>query len=591
MLVIALLVLAGGVIFARYVQMQLVQGREYERIAAGLHRDTLPLSGGRGRIYDRHGRLLTVNSSSCSLLVWPQQIRKLDDDDPLVASGDRKPRAERLAEVLARFGLADKDSLGRELARHNSMFCLRHGVDYLLADSLHAALVRNQLHDWTVIREEYRRSYPYGEAFANVIGYVQPMGRLTGRAGLEGQLDSLLAGRSGWLEVQKDRMGNPLPDPSYSRRDPTSGADVRLTLDADIQQAAYRVLERSVRAHAALRGSAVVLDARTGAVLALADYPGYDPERYAEVAMRLHRCAAVADEFEPGSSFKIVVAAAALESDCANEFVGRRYDVSAGHIQIGRYRIRDVHNNGVLDFDGLLVKSSNVGCALLSMELDAEHYYRTARALGFGYPVGLGLPGETGGSLDPPERLTTLRLANIAFGQGLTVNLVQLAAAYGCIAAGGAYHRPYLVESVLSGRDTSYRRRQDRGQAAVRRVLRPATVERLKTILARVVAEGTAHGARIEGVSVAGKTGTAQKVDPATRTYSSHRSRMTFAGFFPVEAPRYVVAVMIDEARIGRFASEVAAPAFGGIGTELVRIERARERMAAQTGMTDREGS
>lgn len=572
LVVLALLIVAGGALFAKYLQMQLVHGREYERIATSQYLDTILLSGSRGRVYDRYDRLLTVNSTGCSVLVWPKDIRRLDRDDPLVATGRRRPRVERLAAIVDRFGLAKEDSFRIMLERRDDWFCFRTGVDYLLGDSLHTALVRNQLHDYTLVREEYRRRYPYGEACSGVLGYVRPGDRLEGRAGIELALDSLLAGRVGWAQVQKDRLGRRLPDPSYQRRDPLPGADVRLTLDVDIQQAAHRVLERSVRAHAALRGSAIVLDARTGAVLALADYPGYDPERYADAHLSLHRCAAVADQFEPGSSFKIVVAATALESERAAELAARSYDVSAGFIQIGKYRINDVHNNGVLDFDGLLVKSSNPGCALLSMELDPEHYHRVARALGFGYPVGLGLPGEVGGRLDPPRRLNTLRLANIAFGQGVTVSLLQLAAAYGSIASGGEYLRPHLVQRVWSGRDTLYR--HDR--VAVRRALRPATAERLRRVLARAVTEGTAARAKIDGVTVAGKTGTAQKVDPVTRTYSNRRSRMTFAGFFPVEEPRYVMAVMIDEPQVGRFASEVACPAFSGIGSEILRVERFR---------------
>ncbi|MFO7675888.1 MAG: penicillin-binding protein 2 [bacterium] len=571
-----MLIAAGGVLFAKYVQMQLVLGRQYELRASRQHLDTIPLSGSRGRLYDRFGRLLTVNSSACSILVWPKDIRRLDLEDPLVASGNRKPRVERLAAIIGRFGLADADSFRLVLKRRDKWFCFRSGVDYLVGESLHAVLVRNQLHDYTLVREEHRRRYPYGAAFSNLLGYVQPGDRLEGRAGFELAFDSLLAGRGGWAQVQKDRLGRRLPDPSYERRDPKPGADFRLTLDADFQQAAYRALEQSVRGLSARHGSAVVLDARTGAILALADYPGYDPERYAGENPRHFRCATLADQFEPGSSFKIVVAATALESERAAELTARSYDVSAGYIQIGKYRINDVHNNGVLDFDGLLVKSSNPGCALLSMEVDPAHYHRVARALGFGYPVGLGLPGETGGRLDPPGKLNTLRLANIAFGQGLTVNLLQLAAAYGCIASGGEYLRPYLVERAWAGRDTFHR--QD--PVAVRRALKPATAERLRQILARAVAEGTARQAAIEGVTVGGKTGTAQKVDPLTRTYSTRQSRMTFAGFFPVEAPRYVMAVMVDEPGVGRFASEVACPLFRQIGTEILRIEDSRENLA-----------
>ena len=567
---LVLLLVGGGLLFGCYLYMQLVVGRDYDALARSMHQDTIPLAGRRGRIMDRRGRLLTVNCSSCSVLIWPADIKRLDRTDSAVIRGRRTPRVERVAGLLERFGLGSAKDVRREIQRREGFYCHRHGVDYMLGDSLHQALVRSQVHDYTVVRDEQRRRYPYGEVCANVVGYVKNGLRPKGRAGIELRLDSLLAGRPGKAFVQKDRIGHRLPDPTYPRCEPEPGADVVLTLDMDVQAICYRALRRKVRESGAVRGSAVVLNASTGAVLALADYPGYDPEHYGRYPLSRHRSAAACDQFEPGSSFKIAIAAAALESDRSATLTRRSYDVSAGFVQIGDRKIHDVHRLDVLDFDGLLVQSSNPGCAMLSREVDSVLFYRTARALGFGYSVGLGLPGEASGQLDRPSRLTPVRYANIAFGQGVAVSLVQLAGAYQCIAAGGEYLRPYLVEAVVREGDTIYRF----GRTEVRRALRLATAERLRWILARVVTEGTGVLARLPGTTAAGKTGTAQKIDPLTRRYSDTKTMMSFAGFFPAGVPRYVIAVTIDEPAVGRFASTVACPVFSEIGTGLLAMDR-----------------
>jgi len=220
------------------------------------------------------------------------------------------------------------------------------------------------------------------------------------------------------------------------------------------------------------------------------------------------------------------------------------------------------------------VKSSNPGCALLSMQLRPEKYYELARALGFGNAVGIGLPNEGSGWIDPPGRLNTLRFANVVFGQGVTVTLLQLAAAYLCVANDGVYVRPYVVESVRqSGRVV-----RRFVPARLRQAMKPENARRMKDILERAVAEGTGTLAQIDGVQVCGKTGTAQKVEPGGG-YSKTKSRMTFVGFFPKERPEYVIAVLVDEPKTIRFAGTAACPVFKQIGENLILLDRMRGRM------------
>ncbi len=539
-------------LFVGYVQLG--RWKHYERQAGIQQGETLDLHSTRGRVYDAGGRPLTLNRSCCSVRILPQWARDKDT----------------LARILAEFGLAERRAISQELRRRNRLFWFRRDVDYVVGDSLRRVLVERQFSNCTYVEDDHVRIYPHGELCANVVGFI---GDDQGRAGLEFEYDSVLRGSGGWVQLQKDAIGRAFPYPSFPTRRPVAGLDIHLTLDLDVQQICYDALRQRVNECGALRGSAIVLDATKGSILGLADYPGYDPMRYAAFPKETYKSAALSDQFEPGSSFKLVTCAAALESPEAERLTRQTYDVSSGFLEIGKYKIHDAHKNGVLDFAGLFIKSSNPGCAMLSMQLRPQKYYELARALGFGNPVGIGLPNEGGGRIDPPEKLNRLRFANVAFGQGVTTTLLQLAGAYLCVANDGSYLRPYLIETVQqSGRVV-----RKFIPSRLRQAIRPENARRIKDILERVVVEGTGTLAQIDGVSVCGKTGTAQKVEPGG-VYSRTKSRMTFIGFFPKEQPRYVIAVLIDEPRTERFAGTAACPVFKQIGEDLIMLDRMRSR-------------
>jgi cell division protein FtsI/penicillin-binding protein 2 len=577
---------AGLLLFLGYVQLG--RWKHYEREAMGQQGETLDLHAARGRVFDAAGRPLTLNRSCCSIRILPQWARNKDT----------------LAGILAQFGLAERRAIAQELQRRNRLFWFRRDVDYAAGDSLRRVLVERQFSNCTYVDDDNVRVYPHGELCANVVGFI---GDDRGRAGLEFEYDSVLRGSGGWVQLQKDAIGRAYPYPSFPTKRPDAGLDIHLTLDLDVQQICYDALRQRVKECGALRGSAVVLDAAKGSILGLADYPGYDPMRYSAFPKETYKSAALSDQFEPGSSFKLVVCAAALESPDADRLTHETFDVSSGYVEIGKYKIHDVHKNGVLDFAGLFTKSSNPGCALLSMQLRPEKYYELARALGFGNAVGVGLPNEGSGWIDPPEKLNRLRFANVAFGQGVTVTLLQLAAAYLCVANDGAYLRPYLIESVRQPENpgpalaergfgnaslgSSGRVVRSFSPSRLRQAIRPENARRIKDILERVVVEGTGVEAQIDGVSVCGKTGTAQKVEPGG-IYSNTKSRMTFIGFFPKEQPKYVIAVLIDEPKTERFAGAAACPVFKQIGENLILLDRMRSResglLARGVGRGDR---
>lgn len=553
-LAVSALLFCWLVLFGVVAWHQLVRGSHHRHQAEVQHGVRVSLPAPRGRMFDRLGRPLATNRSVSSIRILPQYAKDKDT----------------LAAILAGFGFAERRTIRAELMRRKRHFWFRRNVPVQLADSLRRVVTRRGYSNCTLVDDDRRRIYPFGASCATVTGFL---GEECGLAGLEYQFDSILRGRPGWRLLQKDALGYSHPYPSYPTVEPVPGADLYLTLDIDIQAICQQALEERVRATGALKGAAVVMEPGSGRILAVAEWPTYDPAAATTAERERHRCTAVSDVFEPGSVFKLVVMATALESPNAAELVARRYDVSSGFITIGKYKIRDAHNHGVLDFDGLMVMSSNPGCAMLSMQLDPEQYYQIARALGFGSALGVGLPDERSGTLDRPERLGTLRFANIAFGQGLTTTLLQLCAAYNCVASDGEFWRPYLIDSVCQNGRVIQRNRPVR----VRRALRPETARRLKDIMEKVVTEGTGTPAAVPGVTVCGKTGTAQKTEPGGG-YSNTRSRMSFVGFLPKEAPRYCIAVMVDEPKTDRFASTVAGPVFREIGWNLLRLERMRQQ-------------
>ncbi len=535
--------------------VQIIHGRHWRRKGEALYYKRVDLLGERGKFYDRKGRLLTLNRSCCSVGILPQWVKNRDN----------------LVRLLSELGLGSEEENRDLLKKHRKFFWFRRCIDHRLGDSLRRALIKCQLSNAVLIYDDYKRLYPYG-GVADVVGFV---GAERGLAGLEWELDAVLRGEPGWLLLQRDAKGYASPYPSHPMKRPIPGADVYLTIDIDIQKFCYEILAEGVNRTGAKRGAVVVLDARTGAILAMVDYPSYDPNRFADYPQGNYKADAVSDQFEPGSSFKLVTCAAALEDPVPERFTNRVYDVSSGFIQLGNKKIKDVHPNGVLSFDSVFINSSNSACVMMSFDLNPELYYQVVRRLGFGEPVGIGLPNEGAGRIDaPPQLRNRLRFATISFGQGVTVTLLQLAAAYLTVANNGVYLKPFLIEKIQQGG----RKLVQYTPVPVRQALKVTTAQRIKDILSRVVKNGTGKLAAIEGTEVCGKTGTAQKVEPRGG-YSSTRSLMTFVGFFPREQPRYVIGVMIDEPTTVRFAGSAACPVFKKIGEKLLHLEKYEERL------------
>jgi len=405
-----------------------------------------------------------------------------------------------------------------------------------------------------LLRED-RRYYPHRELAAHVLGYVGLDG--DGLGGVEAAYERLIAGQPGKMLLQTDAKQNAF---ARMQRLPTAGATLELTIDSYLQYIAERELRRGVEEFGARGGSVVVMDPRTGDVLALANWPTFNPNAYNAVREEQRRNRAVQEVYEPGSTFKVVTASAAVEEHVAGP--DDVFDVSRGAISFGPRTIRDVHRYGPLSFTDVIVKSSNVGAILIGQRVGAERMARYVAAFGFGQPALRALRGESAGIVWDVSKLNPSALASVSMGYQIGVTPIQMAAAVSAIANAGQLVAPRIVRAVVSDG-----RRVETPQRIVRRTVTPETANVLTTIMEAVVTDGTAKAAKLDGYTVAGKTGTAAKLEHGR--YSKSEYNGSFVGFVPSRQPALTVLVLIDSPHgKGYYGGVVAAPVFKRIAEQ-----------------------
>jgi cell division protein FtsI (penicillin-binding protein 3) len=539
----AVLVLLLAAIVARLGYLQVVRHEELARLAERQYSKTIPLRPERGPIFDRNGYALAVSAAVESVYALPARIA----DRAAVAAALAVPLGERPAEIEQR------------LASDRPFVWVKVKIPPATAEAVRAL----RLPGIGTVPESLR-FYPSRELAAHVLGFVGRDDR--GLEGIERAHDQTLAGAPGLALVERDALGREVTGQPTILKAPTPGTGLVLTLDATIQYLAERELEAAWRATGAKAGMVLVMDPRTGELLALALRPTFNPNAYAQATAEQWRNRAVTDPFEPGSTFKAVLAAAALEEGVVRP--DDRVYGEQGVITVANQAIRDWKKYGWLTFREVLQFSSNVGAIKVGLQLGRERYYRHITDFGFGSLTGVGLPGESRGQLRPPARWSGLSLASISIGQEISVTAVQLLAAFGAIANGGRLMQPHVVRAYLDDRGREVRRVEPR---AVRQVISPETAATLTELLTAVVADGTGRKARIEGYPVAGKTGTAQKADPTTRVYSRKPGVLSFIGFVPSNAPRLVILVLLDEPKTVVWGSEAAAPIFAAVAAPVLR--------------------
>lgn len=523
--VAALLLLAFGVLAARSVYLQVVRNDFLQQKGESRYSRVIELSATRGRIVDRSGDVMAVSTPVKSIWAIPEDAR-------LTPSQARE---------LAALTEMDVRELNRRLATEKDFIFIKRQIPPDTAEKI-AALNLPGIHQ----QREYRRYYPGGEVTAHILGFTGVEDK--GQEGIELAFDAQLAGKPGSRRVIKDRLGRIVEDVE-SIKSPQEGKDLALALDAKIQYLAFTHLKQALAEHKAKAGGVVVLDAKNGEVLALANLPTYNPNNRLKLTGAQLRNRALTDVFEPGSTMKPFTAALALEK-------GRfRFDsqiqTAPGRLTIGNATIHDAHMHGMLTVAQVVQKSSNVGTAKIAATFAPEEMWQMFDELGFGRPLRLGFPGEVGGRLRPFKTWRPIEQATMAYGHGISVTLMQLARAYLAFARDGD-----LIPLSLT--------RLESPPLAGKSIFSAQTAREVRAMLEMAVQPGgTAPKAQIPGYRVAGKTGTAHKLEGGAY---AERYVSAFVGFAPASNPRLVVAVMIDEPSAGKYyGGEVAAPVFAQV--------------------------
>ena len=503
----------------------------------------------RGNIYDRNGLPLALNLNLFSVTADPKYIPNPAAAAKQLAPILRMPEAE-VAEKLVR------EKIGQEGKKKEMRFArLRENVDEPIA----AALRKLNLPGLIVTRRG-KRAYPHGAIAAALLGFVGD--DTQGLGGIEARYQRQLAGEDGRALVMLDgrlpRSRTQIPDRTVVEKEMTPGSSVVLTIDMNLQAAADEALAKAVKNAHAKGGTAVVMDPRTGEVLALANQPSFDPNQFAQSKPATWVSQAVVSPFEPGSTFKTITACAALEEGvyAHGETVNCSGTRQVGNRTIGCARHGGSRAHGVVDLNMMIVKSCNVALGTVALQLGPRRLYHWVRKLGFGERTGIELPSESPGLLTRPESWSQIQVANVGFGQGVSVTALQLLAAYCAIANGGYKVQSRVVKLITTGESA-----QPQELPKPVRVLSSKTCDRMKKSLQGVVDEGTGEQAQIPGRRVAGKTGTAQKPTPEAG-YHSGKYVGSFVGFAPVGDPRLAVIVVIDEPQGSHYGGVVAAPAF-----------------------------
>ena len=483
------------------------------------------VSATRGRILDRHGDVLAISTPVKS--VWA-----IPEDAKLSPAETRE-----LAKLLE----TDPRELSHKIASARDFVYLKRQIAPDVADRI-AALKLSGIY----FKNEFRRYYPAGEVTAHILGFTGVEDK--GQEGIELALNSQLAGKPGSRRVIKDRRGQIVEDVE-SIRMPQEGKDTVLSLDAKIQYLAHSHLKQAVTDHRAKAGGIVVLDAKSGEVLALANLPTYNPNNRSKLSGAQLRNRAITDTFEPGSSFKPFGVALALEK--GNVRFDTAIQTAPGRMTIGTATISDAHPHGVLSVAQVIQKSSNIGTAKMALAIPSEEMWKMFDNLGFGQPLKLGFPGEAGGRLRPWKRWRPIEQATMSYGHGISVTLIQLARAYQAFARDGD-----VIPLSLT--------KLDAAPAVGERIFSQQTAREMRTMLEMAVLPGgTAPKAQIPGYRVAGKTGTAHKLEGGVY---ANKYVSAFVGFAPVSDPRLIIAVMVDEPSAGKYyGGEVAAPIFANV--------------------------
>jgi len=528
-----------AVVAARLVHLQTAQFEDLTRQARRQQERTVEVSPQRAVIYDRNLNPLAIGVEVESVFAVPGEVA-----DPA-----------RTARVLAPLLRMDAGEVRTRLegtgARYFSW--VKRKVTAREAERVRALGIRG-----VYFQKENKRFYPKRELAAHVLGYVGVDDQ--GLAGIELSHEKTIRGRAGQLLIERDARQRWF---RRTGRASEPGQSVVLTLDETIQYIAERELGTAMTQSRALAGTVIVMDPYSGEVLAMANAPTYNPNRHSDVRRAVLRNRAIADSYEPGSTFKIITLAAALEEGLTNP--SEMIDCQMGSIVLAGHTIRDHKPFGMLSVSQILQYSSDVGAIKLAMRVGSQQFYRYWRSFGFGTPTGIELPGEAAGLTKPPERWSKISIGAMAMGQEVGVTPLQLAVATSVVANGGWWVPPHILRDRVAELPPG-----EVDPALARRVLSPKTVDQMQRMMREVVTMGTGKLGQPEAYTAAGKTGTAQKIDPANGHYSPTDHVASFVGYAPAESPLFTILVALDSPRGRYHGGDAAAPVFQRIAAQVL---------------------
>ncbi len=538
---LALFLFVGG-LTARLFSLQILHHEELLAKSERQYAGTKKILYGRGSIFDRNQNELAMNIEVESVYITPSKIKN----------------KSKTVRALASYLNLDKERLRGKILSHKNFVWIKRKCSLKEADKLKQL----DLPGVGFIAEQ-KRFYPKRELASNVTGFVGLDNQ--GLSGVEHYRHGVLKGRTVRKVMAKDARGRYIRSSNRSQK--PKSQDVVLTLDEVIQYTAEYHLKKQVEKFDAESGMAVVMDPYSGEIYALANYPQFNPNKYAAYPSHRWKNSVVSSSYEPGSIFKPIVAAAALETG-----VAKRDDIffcENGKFNVGKTHIGEAENHkfGWLSLTDIISKSSNIGSIKIAQRLGNQTFFNYIKKFGFGDKLGVDLPGEQTGQLRPLSKWDKLSLASISFGQEIAVTPIQIVAALAAIANGGNLVVPHITKAVLKN-GTLVESTKTR---TIRRVISETTSQQMVDILKHTVKHGTGKNAAIPGFEAAGKTGTAQKFDASTQSYSKTDFLSSFIGFVPADDPKIVVLVMIDKPRKNYWGGVVAAPVFREISKETLR--------------------
>lgn len=537
------------VVLGRLVYLKVALSDHYESLAKKQKEDTIPIPAPRGKILDAHLESLAATVSLDSVYAYAPNIKNPD----------------KAADALSRILSIPREEILEKIRGEHLQF--RYIKRFLSPDESKA--VRDLNLPGVGLLRENRRFYPSGGLAPHVVGLVSlAEGSERGAEGLERLYDATLKGHDGRLFIQKDGLRNVVTTRVMEEERP--GQSLVLNIDNQIQYIVQRELRAATLANGAKKGMAVVLEPNTGAVLALANVPDFDPTSLRGVPPRNFRDIAVETYFEPGSTFKVVTAAGALQEKVTHP--GEVIYCGNGSISIAGHVIRDHKPFGDLGFKDIIAKSSDVGAIKMGMRLGNERFYNYIRAFGFGVKTGIDLPAELTGFVKRPSAWSAISVGAISMGQEVGVTAVQIARSMAVVANGGYLVRPRVVDRILD----SEGRLVQAFPPIRQRVISEETARTMREVLEYTVSSGTAKKASVPGYRICGKTGTAQKFDFSIHRYSSTDYVASFIGFAPSEKPAFVMAIIFDSPREGYHGGEVSAPVFSEIARQILTLKKIR---------------